>query len=101
MNTPGVRAITTIRSSWTWTKVDRSRRLKAGGLRTWWPGSQAARKPGKVDTSVIVEGFDQFSQQINKRTYVLLDNSPLHRSHEFIRHIAQWVKRGLIIQYLP
>src|SRR5215471_6396174 len=32
---------------------------------------------------------------------VLLDNSPLHRSQEFIRHIAQWVKRGLIIKYLP
>ena len=56
---------------------------------------------GKVDTSVIVEGFDQFSKQINKRTYVLLDNSPLHRSHEFIRHIPQWVKRGLIMKYLP
>ena len=50
---------------------------------------------------VIVECFDQFSQQINKRTYVLLDNSPLHRSQAFIRHIPQWVKRGLIIKYLP
>jgi hypothetical protein len=56
---------------------------------------------GKVDTPVIVECFDQFSTQINKRTYVLLDNSPLHRSQEFIRHIPQWVKRGLIIKYLP
>ena len=56
---------------------------------------------GKGDTSVIVEGFAQFSQQLNKRTYVLLDNSPLHRSHEFIRPIPQWVQRGLIIQYLP
>jgi transposase len=56
---------------------------------------------GKVDTSVIVEGFDQFSKQISKRTYVFLDNSPLHRSQEFMRHIPQWVKRGLIIKYLP
>ena len=56
---------------------------------------------GKVDTSVIVEAFDQFSKQINKRTSVFLDNSPLHRSQEFICHRAQWVKRGLIIKYLP
>jgi len=55
---------------------------------------------GKVDTSVIVEGFEQFSKQIKKRTYVLFDNSPLHRSPEFIRHISQWVKRGLILKYL-
>jgi DDE superfamily endonuclease len=56
---------------------------------------------GKVDTSVIVACFDQFSKQIKKRAYVLLDNSSLHRSQEFIRHIPQWVKRGLIIKYLP
>ena len=45
MNTPGVRAIATIRSSWTWTKVDRLPRLQAGEWRTWWHGSQAAHKP--------------------------------------------------------
>jgi len=56
---------------------------------------------GKVDTEVIVECFTQFSQQIKKRTYVFLDNAPIHKSHEFIRHIPQWVKRGLIIKYLP
>jgi hypothetical protein len=56
---------------------------------------------GKVDTPVIVECFDQFSKQLSKRTYVLLDTSPLHRSQEFIRHIPQWVKSGLIIKYLP
>ena len=56
---------------------------------------------GKVDTPVIVECFGQFSKQITKRTYVFLDNSPLHRAQEFIRHIPQWVKRGLIIKYLP
>ena len=56
---------------------------------------------GKVDTPVIVECFDQFSKQITKRTYVFLDNSPLHRAREFIRHIPQWVQRGLIVKYLP
>jgi hypothetical protein len=56
---------------------------------------------GKVETSVIVECFDQFSKQIKKRTHVFLDNSPLHRSQEFIRYIPQWVKSGLIIKYLP
>jgi hypothetical protein len=56
---------------------------------------------GKGDTPVIVECFDQFSKQIKKRTYVLLDNSPLHRAQEFIRHRPQWVKRGVIIKYLP
>jgi DDE superfamily endonuclease len=56
---------------------------------------------GKVDASVVVECFDQFSKQVKKRTYVFLDNAPMHRSKEFIRHISKWVKRGLIIKYLP
>jgi hypothetical protein len=56
---------------------------------------------GKVDTATVVECFEQFSKQINKRTYVLLDNAPMHRSQEFIQHISPWVKRGLIVKYLP
>ncbi|HET8671738.1 MAG TPA: transposase [Candidatus Saccharimonadales bacterium] len=38
---------------------------------------------------------------MNKRTYIFLDNAPMHRSQEFINHIAKWVKIGLIIKYLP
>jgi hypothetical protein len=56
---------------------------------------------GKVDTATVVECFEQFSQQLTKRTYVFLDNAPVHRSQEFIRHIAQGVQQGLIIKYLP
>jgi transposase len=56
---------------------------------------------GKINTPVIVECFEQFSQQLDKRTYVFLDNAPVHRSREFVEHIAQWVKRGLIVKYLP
>jgi hypothetical protein len=47
---------------------------------------------GTVDTSTIVECFEQFSQQLTKRTDVFLDNAPVHRSQEFIGHIAQWVQ---------
>jgi len=32
---------------------------------------------------------------------VLLANAPMHRSQEFIKQIPQWVKKGLIIKYLP
>jgi hypothetical protein len=52
---------------------------------------------GQVDTPTIVECFEQFRQQLTKRTEVLLDHAPVHRSQEFIGHIAQWVQRGLII----
>jgi hypothetical protein len=35
---------------------------------------------GSIDTSVIRECFNQLSIQIDKRSYVLLDNAPMPRS---------------------
>jgi transposase len=56
---------------------------------------------GRVDTDVVIECFEQFSQHIQKRSYVFLDNASIQKSRAFIQHIPQWVKRGLIIKYLP
>ena len=56
---------------------------------------------GSVDTAVIIECFDQLSAQIDKRSYVLLDNAPMHRSKAFMQQIPQWVRKGLIVKYVP
>lgn len=56
---------------------------------------------GIIDSQAIIESFDQLSEQIEKRTYVLLDNAPMHRSKAFIQQISRWVKKGLIVKYLP
>src|SRR3989441_1591887 len=56
---------------------------------------------GSVDSSVMIECFDQLSTQIDKRSYVLLDKAPMHRSKAFIQQIPKWVRKGLIIKYLP
>lgn len=56
---------------------------------------------GSVDASAIINSFDHFSNQIEKRTYVLVDNAPMHRSKAFIQQIPKWVKKGLIVKYLP
>jgi transposase len=56
---------------------------------------------GAVDAKAIIESFDQFSEQLEKRSYVLIDNAPMHRSQAFIQQIPKWVKRGLIVKYLP
>ena len=44
---------------------------------------------GKVDTPVLIECFEPFSQQMDKRTYVFLDNAPMHRSQEFIKQMPK------------
>ena len=56
---------------------------------------------GTVDTAVIIQCFEELSTQITKRSYVLLDNAPMHRSKAFIQQIPKWTQRGLIVKYLP
>jgi transposase len=56
---------------------------------------------GSVETSVLRDCFDPFSAQLDKRSYVLLDNAPMHRSKALIQKIPQWVQKGLRVKYLP
>jgi transposase len=78
-----------------------NRRLNVLGFLTRYQSFFPYVIEGCVDTAVVIECFDQFSQHLHKKAYVFLDNASIHKSQAFIRHIPQWVKRGLIIKYLP
>ena len=56
---------------------------------------------GSVDSQVIIECLDLIAQSKDKETWVVLDNSPIHRSEEFEEKIAEWAKLGLKIYFLP
>jgi hypothetical protein len=56
---------------------------------------------GCVDTAVVVACFEQLSQPWQKKASVFLDNASRNTSRECIRHIPTWVKRGVLIKYLP
>jgi len=56
---------------------------------------------GCIDTSVVIACFDAFSEQIQKKTVVFLDNASVHTSRAFLASLGRWVKRGLIVKYLP
>lgn len=56
---------------------------------------------GKVDSCVVIACFDAFAQTIEQKTVVVIDNAPIHRSQRFIAAIGGWVKKGLIVKFLP
>jgi len=56
---------------------------------------------GSVDTAVAVACFNEFSQNLKKKTFVIMDNSPVHKSKEFIGNLRQWSSRGLFVRFLP
>jgi transposase len=47
-------------------------------------------------------GFmDEFMSQIVKKTVVILDNSPIHKSKKFMAKIEEWKENDLLIYFLP
>ena len=52
---------------------------------------------GSVNSEVVISCFDSFSEMINKKTYILVDNAPMHRSKAFIKKISEWGRKGMFI----
>ncbi len=52
---------------------------------------------GSVNSEVVTSCFDSFSEMINKKTCILLDNAPMHRSKAFIKKISEWGRKGMFI----
>ena len=53
------------------------------------------------NTDKVILFMDKFANQIVKKTVVILDNSPIHRSKKFMAKIIEWEEMDLIIYFLP
>jgi transposase len=54
-----------------------------------------------IDSHVMIGCLDLIANNIRKETWIVLDNSPIHRSEEFEEKIEEWERRGLKIYFLP
>ena len=56
-----------------------------------------------TDSKTVIACFDKFAEYADteKKTVVILDNSPLHHSDEFYEKIPEWEKKGIFLKYLP
>ncbi len=50
---------------------------------------------------MLIKIFDDFAFQIEKETFVVIDNAPTHRSKKFNENIEKWKSMGLNLLYLP
>ncbi len=57
--------------------------------------------PGTVTSEVPVAVMDAFAQQITGTNVVVIDNAPVHRSHDFQSRIGGWKEQGLHLYFLP
>jgi len=56
---------------------------------------------GSVNSDAAIAVIDEFCQTITKRTVIVIDNAPIHRSKKFTAKIKDWEEQVLWIYYLP
>jgi hypothetical protein len=49
----------------------------------------------------IICFMDRFVEQTIKKTVVILDNSPIHKSNKLMAKIEQWKEKDVLIYFLP
>ncbi len=75
----------------------RSRQMNVLGLMSHDAQLKSFVFEGSIDSAVVMACFDEWVKTINKKTYVLLDNAPMHRSEAFQEKIKAWRKQGLVV----
>jgi hypothetical protein len=53
------------------------------------------------NTDKVISFMDSFVAQTNKKTVVILDNSPIHKSKKFMGKIQEWKEKDVLIFFLP
>lgn len=56
---------------------------------------------GSLNSDAVIAILDEFCAQIKRKTVVVIDNAPIHRSKKFEAKISYWSRRNLLIYFLP
>jgi transposase len=56
---------------------------------------------GSMTSSAMIAFIDDFIESRNKRTAIVLDNAPIHKSDEFMEAIKRWQELDIYIFFLP
>ena len=54
-----------------------------------------------IDSDILVSVFDEFAKNIEKETWVILDNASFHTSGIVQDKIKDWEEKNLFLYYLP
>ncbi|MCC9033009.1 IS630 family transposase [Chryseobacterium sp. Ch-15] len=80
---------------------DRSKSWSVLGLMT--PCSKLFQRTyeGSVNSQIMIDFLDEFCEKITKKTVIILDNAPIHKSKIFTVKVKEWEERDLIIYFIP
>ena len=56
---------------------------------------------GAANGNVVAACMDAFTEQITKKTIVILDRASIHTSKQVQQKIPEWRQKGLYLQFIP
>ena len=54
-----------------------------------------------IDSDAAAACFSYLSENIDKKTVIILDNAPIHKSRKFLSYSSKWEEKGLFLKFLP
>ena len=81
--------------------ASKSQRLTVLGFMTIDCQLETFVSDGSMTSQLMIECIDEFAKYITKKTVIVLDNAPIHRSKLFKSKIKQWQEQDLFIFFLP
>lgn len=79
----------------------RSKSISVFGLMSTDNRYQMYQSLKAIDSATLIGFFDEFAHSINKRTIVVLDNAPVHRSKFFTQQLERWRQQDLYLYFIP
>ena len=55
----------------------------------------------RITSQIIIKFLDSYVKNLEKKTVIILDNAPIHRSKAFQNKIVEWQQKNLEIFWLP
>jgi transposase len=79
----------------------KGRRLSVFGLMNLGGKLSSWVVEGSINSDVAIAMLDEFAVDLPRKTVVVIDNAPIHRSNKFKAKIAYWARRNLLLYFLP
>lgn len=54
-----------------------------------------------INSDIVIACIDKFSEKLEKKTVLVMDNSSIHTSNMMLEKEKEWLAKGLTLFFLP
>lgn len=82
-------------------KTSRSKRLNALGFLNKRNDLEVYLFECSINSDIVIACIDKFSEKLEKKTVLVMDNSSIHTSNMMLGKEKEWLTKGLTLFFLP